>query len=125
MYVRVTDNTPARYSESQLRAGYPNISFPAVIPLDVLAGFGVAPLEEDPRPDRLADRRVEPGEIVWRGGKWVQLWAQVQLSAEEIAEHQRATRSDPGALLARIEELEARVNVIDPGSAPTPGNKPV
>jgi hypothetical protein len=41
--LRVIDDQPERYSLRQLKAGNPNVSFPAEPPLDLLATYDVYP----------------------------------------------------------------------------------
>lgn len=85
MYIKLINNTPERYSLTQLRRDNPQVSFPQVIPDACAVEYGVYPLQATDQPtyDLMTSRVVE-GIPVQQGEAWVQAWDVVALTPEEL-----------------------------------------
>jgi hypothetical protein len=89
MYVKLNNGAVQKfpYSIQDLRQENSNVSFPAVLSNEMLAGFGVFPVAEDARPvtDRFSYtvKRSLP-ELV--NGKWIVLWDVLSKSSDALAE---------------------------------------
>lgn len=82
MYLKLPNIYP--YTIADLRADHPDISFPADVPLDVLAGFDVVPVTDDPQPlvNRLTHRlKMGPPKCI--GGEWRCGWIEEKLTRDE------------------------------------------
>lgn len=90
MYIHAPTNT-CPYSVSQLKQDNPQTSFPKDMTDDVLASWGVFPVQSTQHPeyDPTAQRVVElpPIEVE---GQWMQQWEVLPLPAEEVAANQAA-----------------------------------
>ncbi len=74
------------YSPAQLRADNPQTSFPATMPPEGLAEWGVYPVTATEPPTHNPDtQRVAEGEPEQVAGEWRQTWVVTDLSPEEIA----------------------------------------
>lgn len=84
MYVKVTNNTPEKYTLSQLFRDHPQVSFPSSIPDVTLAVYDVYPLRPatPPEVNPLAEKVVE-GTPIQVNGEWVQKWDIVTLTQPE------------------------------------------
>lgn len=91
MYLRKIDqNIEYPFYLRQLRQEHPNVSFPAEIPDELLAEYGVYRLAPVASPSKtLTQDPVEqtPQQV---NGVWTQVWAMVDVSAEEAAARQQA-----------------------------------
>jgi hypothetical protein len=103
MYVKAEGDTVVRYpySLSTLAQDHPQVSFPRAFSADMLAGFGVYPVEEAPAPDhdpvtQNAVLRQAPERIA---GAWTLYWdvtaktkVEAQHYRDRTAAEQRAAR---------------------------------
>lgn len=87
------------YSEGQLRADNPQVSYPQLMSDAVLQSFGVHPVASTTRPASDHTKNVTEGAPVAVGGVWTQVWAvtqatsaEITLRAEQAAEDVRAAR---------------------------------
>lgn len=94
------------YSVGQLRRDNPQTSFPKRIPDDMLAEWGVYPVEYKPQPeynDR-TQRLEQNAQPVMEDGKWFIGWAVVDKTAEEVQQYDdsaaQSVRSQRDSLLA-------------------------
>lgn len=77
------------YGVDVLRRDHPEVSFPKAPGAELLAQWGVFVV----RPTELPEidpktQRIEEGAPVEQAGEWVQTWAVIALTAEEIAQAQ-------------------------------------
>jgi hypothetical protein len=91
MHVKTTNGNVDTYpySVGQLRRDNPNTSFPKRIPDEMLAEWGVYPVEYKPHPD-YDDRtqRIEHNaQPVMEDGQWFMGWSVMDKTAEEVQEH--------------------------------------
>lgn len=79
------------YSFSELRRDNPQVSFPKNPTDELLASFNVIRVQptEHPAYDPMM-QRIEGTQPVFSDGQWVQAWNVVPLTADEIAQQQRA-----------------------------------
>lgn len=87
-YVKTTaqggiDSYP--YSLTQLKRDNPNVSFPSPLTDDIAASFNVYPVKATPAPAFDYTKNNVSG-IEKQGAEWVQIWSQVDASAEEITQ---------------------------------------
>lgn len=91
MYVKVVNGAVSAYPYGfgALRNDYPQTSFPADPPNELLAEYGVYPVTPVDRPaSTLTQDAVEQTpELV--NGAWTQVWVMVNVNAEEAARRQR------------------------------------
>ncbi len=74
------------YSPAQLRADNPQTSFPATMPPEGLAEWGVYPVAATVQPAYDAEtQRMDEGAPALVGGVWTQTWVVTDLPPEEIA----------------------------------------
>jgi hypothetical protein len=89
MIFKLENETPSAYSVARLRSDNPSTSFPATIPDELLASFGVyrAAVAEQPVVDagEIAERDALPTEA---DGSWVLGWTVRAKTAEEQAAEQ-------------------------------------
>lgn len=111
MYIKPPSTAP--YSIRQLRLDNPDTSFPANPSDDLLAQWGVYPVEVQPVPDHdlMAQQvvQLEPAKI---GDKWIQGWGVTGLSFDAISENMaqavaNAIALNNAAYEAAIESLTA------------------
>lgn len=92
------------YSIAQLRQDHPDISFPAVMPDELLAEYGVVAVEPTERPSADHTKLVLEGTPSLSDGKWRQAWtitdASQDLIDERLSETARSVRTERDALLA-------------------------
>lgn len=88
MYALIKNDTVETYpySVSQLYADNPDTSFPSPTPDSTLAEFGVFPVVTTPQPayDSIT-QVVQEATPIETDGQWFQIWAIVNLDAEQIA----------------------------------------
>ena len=107
MHVKTTNGTVDTYpyNVGQLRRDNPNTSFPKRIPDEMLAEWGVYPVENKPHPDydQRTQRIEQDAQPVMEDGKWVIGWSVVDKTAEEIQQHDdnasQSVRSQRDSLL--------------------------
>lgn len=102
-YIKLTNGVPEIYSIGQLRRDNPNISFPKIVPENVLADYDVYPVVETPQPvfDPVTQTVSQADVPVLEGGQWVRKWTVADKSAEELTAELSRWRS--GATLSRRE----------------------
>lgn len=98
MYIKLTNGIPEKYTIGQLRRDNPQTSFPKSISNEVLAEFGVYPLQltEHP-PFDPNNQRVEEDMPVFIDGRWAQTWEVLDLTPDELAQTKQA-------LIARFDQ---------------------
>jgi hypothetical protein len=91
MYVKTTNGTVDTYpyNVGKLRRDNPNTSFPKRISDEMLAEWGVYPVEYKPQPDYddRTQRIEQSSQPVMEDGKWVIDWTVVGKTAEEVAQY--------------------------------------
>lgn len=106
MLVQIIDGSVARYPypESDLRADWPNTSFPSDLALADLAGHNAAVVEPRPSPAVTHLENAVEAAPLFVNGVWVQQWRVEPASAAEIAartqEQWRVVRYERTARLA-------------------------
>lgn len=93
MYIKPPSTTP--YSIRQLRLDNPDTSFPANPSYDLLAQWGVYPVEVQPLPDHdQLTHQVVQLEPVKIGDKWIQGWDVRPLSNDDLRQAFKAQRDE-------------------------------
>lgn len=86
MYIKLTNNVPQSYSIRELRSDNPQVSFPAEIPEDTLAEYGVYPVKPSEQPVPGSFEVVEAtGFLQLEDGSWTQAWHVRPMTSEELA----------------------------------------
>lgn len=92
------------YSFSLLQADNPQTSFPAEMPDNRLAEWGVYPVAPIPRPEEDHTKTITEGQPQLIDGKWTQVWVVEDAPAEVIAacvtERTAEVRQERNAVLA-------------------------
>jgi hypothetical protein len=71
MFIQIKDGVPQSYTLGQLRRDNPTTSFPALIPDDILADFGVFRIHTKDVPDYdVLTQRLNKSNLYQEGGKW-------------------------------------------------------
>lgn len=85
IFVKLKDDSVEKYPymENDLRADFPDTSFPLQLEQCDLSEFGVYLVEETPRPAVDHTKNVV-GSVGLQDGKWVQVWTIQDASHEEI-----------------------------------------
>lgn len=99
----IEGNITYPYTLAMLRSDNPNTSFPREFSDGLLAEFGVFKVTEVQRPARtLTQDPVEqtPQQI---NGVWTQVWAMVDVSAEEAARRQQEAQDEADAEAVKID----------------------
>ena len=106
MYIKLNNGQIEKYPYSigQLRKDNPNTSFPKNIPDNVLATFGVYPVQDTPQPPSDYTKNVIEGTPANQGG-WKRTWTVVNATAAEIQE-----RTDSQAANVRAERDQKLVD---------------
>lgn len=88
MYAKIIDEAVAAYpySANDLKADYPNVSFPVDLTDEMLAEFNAAIVEVSNAPQIDHTKNVAEGIPAFNGKSWVQTWLVSNASEEEIAE---------------------------------------
>lgn len=89
MYIKIASfgALPERYSIAQLCQDNPQVSFPEEISIKTLARFGVYPLQAtEPPAFNHATQNLVESVPVQEDDQWVQSWAVVPASEQEIAD---------------------------------------
>lgn len=83
------------YSISELRKDNPQVSFPKNPGDELLAAFNVVRVQPTDFPAyNSMTQRIEEGQPVFSDGQWVQAWKATPLTADEIAQQQRALQEN-------------------------------
>lgn len=94
MFVKTTNGTLSKYpyAPGDLRRDNPKTSFPKQIPDDILAQYGVYPVQPAPAPavDTKTHQRTQSVELV--GDVWTQVWQVAQLPLNTASANVRAYR---------------------------------
>lgn len=94
MYALIQNNSVSKYpySLSQLRRDNPQVSFPKESSLSLLSEYGVTEVLEvlKPAPSNPVTKNIVEVTPVFIGGRWTQVWNEVDASSEEIAERTQA-----------------------------------
>ena len=85
MHIKVVNNIPEKYSVHQLLQDNPNTSFPASLSETTLNTWGVYSVVEATAPEVDYTKNLVES-IIFKGGKWAQIWSVANASAEETAE---------------------------------------
>ena len=95
MYIKLNNGQIETYPYSigQLRKDNPNTSFPKNIPNNVLAEFGVYPVQDTPQPSSDYTKNVTEGTPVNQGG-WKRTWTVANATAAEIQERTASQASN-------------------------------
>ena len=95
MFIRITNGIPAKYTLVQLRRDNTNISFPKVIPDEMLADYDVYPCARTDRPtyDPMTEQCFDAGFEQDAEGNWAQGYS-VEPLEQEIAERNVRSRRD-------------------------------
>ena len=95
MYVKITNGSVDTYpySVGQLRRDNPQTSFPKQIPSEMLAEYGVHPVEMPNAPsiDARTQRSEQATTPTLVDGSWTLTWSTSSKTAEEIAEYDANT----------------------------------
>lgn len=117
MYIKPPSTTP--YSIRQLRLDNPDTSFPARPSDDLLAEWGVVPVEILPTPefDPATHHAVLLEPVEMDGGKWVQMWDVRSLTEPEMSqraeEARQAWKDQRAEAVASIKVTTAAGNTFD------------
>lgn len=110
-YAKITDGQVETYPYSigQLRQANPNTSFPALIPDETLAAYGVHPVAdiEAPAIDAATQKLVQDAEPSLVAGQWQIGWSVLNLTAEEIAQKTAVAKAVQEAKRQEVYRLEA------------------
>lgn len=119
MYIKLNNGQIETYPYSigQLRKDNPNTSFPKNIPDNVLATFGVYPVQDTPQPPSDYTKNVIESTPANQGG-WKRTWTVVNATAAEIQE-----RTDSQAANVRAERDQKLVDTDWTQVADAPVNK--
>lgn len=87
MYVKVENNAVAKfpYSMGELLADNPQTSFPQNPPDELLASYGVFPVEQTSAPQVSSTQVAEPNGCVKDGNRWETAWMVRNKTADELA----------------------------------------
>lgn len=116
MYIKPPSTAP--YTIRQLRLDNPGVSFPTSPSDDLLAEWGVVPVETPPAPEFDPETHhavlLEPVEA---GGKWTRMWEVRSLTDHELSERtedaHHAWKERRAAAVAAIEVTTAAGNTFD------------
>lgn len=85
MYIKINEGVPEAYSVAQLRADNPQTSFPAQMTDELLAEWGVFPVEPSVPPLCKEKEVVEDaGFLQLQDGSWKQAWLVRPMNAQEL-----------------------------------------
>ena len=103
MYILIKNNVIEKYpySEGQLKADNPQVSFPQSISPEILAEYGVYDVVSVDPPSITYKQNIVEGTPVNEEGSWKQTWVVTDKSAEEITAIQESNRKQ-----AYIEESD-------------------
>lgn len=94
MYIKLNNNQIEKYpySEGQLKFDNPQVSFPEVIPVNILAEFGVYEVVPTNAPSITYKQNLSEGTPVNEDGVWKQTWVVTDKPAEEVSAIQESNR---------------------------------
>ncbi len=99
MYIKLPDIYP--YQPSQLRGEHPNVSFPSQMADELLAEFGVYPIQPVDKPTyNPAAQVLTEAPPRYDNGAWVQRWSVRDLTPEELQARVPKSISDLQGMLA-------------------------
>ena len=87
-------------SPNELRAAYPEVSFPpdADMNNEMLEDYGAAVLEDDPRPELQPFEGIQYGDIREQDGRWFRAWVVIPAAPEQVAaSYERAVQEQLNA----------------------------
>ena len=94
MYIKLTNGTPAKYTLGQLRRDNPQISFPKIIPDELLASYDVYPyVIQDVEFDPVSQNAVE-GQFVQVDDQWTLPMVAENKPQAEVEQHVRSVRDE-------------------------------
>ena len=94
MHIKLTNGTPAKYTLGQLRRDNPQISFPKIIPDELLASYDVYPyVIQDVDVDSVSQNKVE-GQFVQVDGQWTLPMVAENKPQAEVEQHVRSVRDE-------------------------------
>ena len=94
MYIKLTNGTPAKYTLGQLRRDNPQISFPKIIPDELLASYDVYPyVIQDVEFDPVSQNAVE-GQFVQVDDQWTLPMVAEDKPQDEVEQHVRSVRDE-------------------------------
>jgi len=94
MHIKLTNGTPAKYTLGQLRRDNPQISFPKIIPDELLGSYDVYPyVIQDVDIDPVSQNKVE-GQFVQVDGQWTLPLVAENKPQAEVEQHVRAVRDE-------------------------------
>jgi len=113
-FAKITDGkiTAYPYTLDDLRKDNPQTSFPAEMPPERMAEYGVFPVEEVPAPVVRASQSATPGEPVFANGAWRQTWVVTDNPPPSVPDTVSARQARlallQGGILASVEAMIAR-----------------
>ena len=113
MHIKLTNGNPVKYTLGQLRRDNPQISFPKLIPDEMLASYDVYPCTRPDRPayNHLTEQCFDAGFQQDAEGNWVQGYS-VEPLEQEIAERNIRSRRD--SLLSETDWMALSDNTMTP-----------
>lgn len=96
MYAKITANNTVEqypYLLKNLKADFPNTSFPVEIPVQTLADFGVVEVQEASPPQVSHTQFWQEIDPVLKNGVWKQTYVVSDLSAEDLAIAEEAKKN--------------------------------
>ena len=115
-YALVINGAVARYpySLATLRADNPQVSFPRELDDAKLAEWGVLAVQPTAKPSYNEAKNIVEGTPALNGGAWVQTWAEVDASAEEIAARQEMAANMAAVAAAKADAFVAQFVAMTP-----------
>ena len=92
MHIKLTNDTPEKYTIGQLRRDNPQTSFPKDIPADVLAEFDVYKVKQVTASEIDSKTHASTQTVELIDGEWTQVWQIVQLPLDQAEANIRAHR---------------------------------
>lgn len=94
MHIKLTNGTPAKYTLGQLRRDNPHISFPKIIPDELLTSYDVYPyVIQDVEFDPVSQNAVE-GQFVQVDDQWTLPMVVENKPQAEVEQHVRPVRDE-------------------------------
>lgn len=89
-------------THSEIRSGFPNVSFPAVMSSDAIASVGLVALQRDAKPTVDVTQDVTLSAPALVDGAWVQGWTVTDAAPEVAAERKAARRQGMQLTFAQL-----------------------
>ena len=114
-------------SPNELRAAYPEVSFPPDNDMnnEMLQDYGAAVLEEDPRPELQLLEGMDYGDIREQDGRWFRAWVVIPADPARVAEAVRSTfeqaiqgHLNAGAVAAGYDDVSTVVSYAEEPAVP-------